>query len=585
MDAVITASGRDIGIDELRGVHIETSGRVAGNAAEVTALTARFAGGSVTGRGRVGIDGTSGTINLRWQRLDLATLMRPHCAVTSDRSRRPCADGSLDADWNAPRLDALRIRTESRLTALPVDSGSASRVPLDGSIALDVERQRLALRAEQTVGSVDDSGTIEPEDRERPEERKGREGRKVIDLGAHATVTVDIASSLDAGDLLRSPLSGAVRVNAPDLGELARLLSRGGILEASSLRGGTARGDFLVAGTFGAPRLDGSVEANDVRYGTLEPAALQTRVSLTPTDIGLDDIQATLGESSVHAQGRLQCRVRKNRWTVRGHAEKSRGARQRRAAARWRVDGALEAKGTMAALSAPQATATIAAKTLNAAGQQIDRLDADLRFIDRTLTIDRLCLEANLCENLANPENHREPADEQLALSAQRARPARSGASNLHGARGSNWPAHSVPCQTVMARSSCRSRRGCPASSTAKARSPTSAGAADWLLLAHAGPKSISVRSTPTSSPPAGASQATFAPRRWRSRQPARSVSIPTARSPCAAAGSRTISPTSRGGSDGRRHFRCPARRPSVSTSRAPAISCSTCASRPISID
>jgi outer membrane protein assembly factor BamA/autotransporter translocation and assembly factor TamB len=383
LNAAIAAKGREIGFDDLAGIQVETSGRISENVADLTSLNARFAGGSATGRGRVAVSGGTGAIKLEWQQLDLATLLRSMAGPNMGPQPAALASGWLDAQWEAPRLETLRVRSESRFTPLETSSGSGKgrhgqariRLPLDGSLSVDVDRERLSLRAETAV-IVDGTQAGEPSTDLRP--------RAVIEA----------ASRLDARDLLRSPLSGALQVNAPDLPGIARFLKRIGLVDAAALTGGGAQGAFALAGTIGNPRLDGSVDAHDVRYAGVSPATLHTRLAVTRTDLRLEDVRGRLSASSV--EGGLRLNIPSGRISGRFDAALT-GIGELATALKLPVpmDGTFDARAIISgSISSPHIAGAIAANGL-AAGQQIDRLDADVRLDDRVLAIDHLCLSAN----------------------------------------------------------------------------------------------------------------------------------------------------------------------------------------------
>jgi translocation and assembly module TamA len=401
VDVVMMAKGRDVGFDDLQGIQVETSARLAGSAAELTALTVRVAGGSVNGRGRMAVNAGTGTMTIDWRQLDLPTLI----GSALDRKIRPSpgsvATGSMTAQWTAPRLEALTVRGESRLIAAGTGAGAAgrrtktpARLPLEGSITLDIERRRLALRAESGIGESDGSDS---------------DGRKSRDTRTH--VRVDLTSTLDAADLPRSSLGGAIHVDAPDLAAAAGVLRRAGLTDAPALSAGMARATFALGGTFGDPRLDGNLEAHDVRYAGLNPATLRTRVSATRTEIRLDDIRGNLGDSSAH--GALRLNVASGR--IGGQIDAALNdftGLTTAAGLPVRVDGALD--GTVivsGSIRSPEVAGTMTSSGLAAGGQSIDQLQVDVRLENRAVVIDRLSIGVNAdTPNPENPANPRNPS-------------------------------------------------------------------------------------------------------------------------------------------------------------------------------
>ncbi len=384
LNAVVTARGRDVGFDNLAGIQVEASGRVAENVADLTSLTTRFAGGSATGHGRVTRDGGAGAIRVEWQQLQTATLLRSVAGPDLRAQPATVASGWLDAQWDAPRLETLRVRSESRFTPVETNTESVKgrhgqapiSLPLDGSMSVHVERQRLSLRAD--AAAIVDRSQV---------------GERSVDRRPRAVIEAE--SRLDARDLLRSSLRGVLHVTALDLPGIARFLTRIGIVDAAALAAGEAQGAFALAGTIGDPRLDGSVDARDLRYAALSPATLHARVAVTSTDVRLEDVRGSLSVNSV--EGRLRLNIPSGKISGQFNASLN-GVGEVARALQLPVpmDGSFDARAIVSgSIGSPHIAAAVAASKLAAAGQQIDRLDADIRLDNRVVAIDRLCLSAN----------------------------------------------------------------------------------------------------------------------------------------------------------------------------------------------
>src|SRR5207247_698808 len=145
--------------------------------------------------------------------------------------------------------------------------------------------------------------------------------------------------------------------------------------------GGSAIGDFVVGGTLAAPRIDGTLDANDVRYDAVGPAAIHSRLSASRTEVAVDDLQATLGANSAHGRGRVSLASEKidGRFDAAlKHVSRLAGA----VALPIDITGTLDASATLSgSLTAPSVAATVTTKNLVAASQQIDRLEADARLV------------------------------------------------------------------------------------------------------------------------------------------------------------------------------------------------------------
>jgi outer membrane protein assembly factor BamA/autotransporter translocation and assembly factor TamB len=365
-----TATGNDIRADSLRGIRVEAAGQVAGDTADITSLTARVAGGSLSGRGKTLLTGNEGDVRLEWQQLDLATLLQP--VLGDELVVRPSASasGSLDARWSAPGIETLGLQAETRLTALRVDAKApstnqrstkiAASLPLDGSIALNVQRQEWKLRTEQDVDGS---------------------GRVVADLGGR----------VDFNDPSRSSLAGEAHLSSPDLSRLAATLTRTGLGGLPAGLKGSTRADFSAGGTIGAPMLEGTVDADDVRYASLPSATLHTRASITTATIRLEEIEGRAGQSS--ARGRASLTM--DTGAIDGTFQASLNDLTELSdvfPSPVRPEGSLVLDGTLSGSTrAPRVDATIGTMTgLTAAGQRIDRLEADLLLAGRSIDVRRL---------------------------------------------------------------------------------------------------------------------------------------------------------------------------------------------------
>ena len=235
--ADIILSGRDLTLGRLHDMQLETSARIRQNTADIAAIRLQAAGGSITGHGQMTLNASSGRIEIGWNEIDLGRLVDATAGGDLPVLPSAVAAGSLDAVGAARRLDSFRLRSESRLAARGADAaapdgrGSAGRLPLEGAVSLQVDRGRLTIRAEQAIGEAP-GGSGEPQP---------------VATDRRARATIDIAATLDGNELARSPIGGVIRLNAADLGDVARRLTQAGIVDAHLLQAGTMRSEFSLA--------------------------------------------------------------------------------------------------------------------------------------------------------------------------------------------------------------------------------------------------------------------------------------------------------------------------------------------------
>ena len=376
----LTVAARDLSVAGSRPITVDATARVSGDAAEITTLTARVADGSLTGRGRASLGRGPGSMSLSWQQLDLATLLEPF--LGSSMTIRPAArlNGSLEASWATPRLEAVTLRGESRMRARD-DASTASAIrnprsairnprsairsdlPLDGSIALDLQGRRWTLRADQTIDGS-------------------------------ARVSGEVGGILDTRDLWRSTLAGAFHTAAVDLARLSRTLGRAGLGGISSTLGGEAQAGVTLTGTLGAARMEGTVDAHDVQYATLRGVAVHTRIAVTRAEVQLDQLEVRLGENT--ARGRARLVPGSGRLDVEFDALLGNVAMLSSALpAVVDPEGSLEITGNVSgSWTTPRVAAHLTTAGLTAAGQRADRLEGDVSVDGRTIFIDHVRIES-----------------------------------------------------------------------------------------------------------------------------------------------------------------------------------------------
>ncbi len=356
--AVLTIAGQDISAAGLHGVNVQATGRLAGDTAELSTFTAHVARGTFTAHGQASLAARTGAIRADWHRLDLSMLMRQLLrGVSVQLAAR--VDGSLDAQWSAPSVDALRVQSSARLIGPDGDAGSA--LPIEGTIELALQQQRWTLRVDHT-----------------------------LDHNARATAAVE--GTLSGPNVSRSSLSGDLHVSAPDLARLAGMLARARLVATPLAISGAAQGDFALDGTIGEPRLEGTLDASELRYESVGPATLHARATATRAAARLDDIEGRLGESSAHGRVSLTIDTRR----LDGQLDVSlknltmlSGALPPAA----RPEGTLDVRASLSgSQTSPRLDATVTSDGLAVEGQHVDRADAHLRTIGSAITIDQLRL-------------------------------------------------------------------------------------------------------------------------------------------------------------------------------------------------
>src|SRR4029077_14994752 len=113
---------------------------------EVTNVRARLGGGEVAGGARASFDG-AGTLHLTWERLELSDLLPRLIANAPGVLPSSQAAGSLDAQWTAPNLDALRLTMNGRLRGNRAPNRRTD-VPVDATVKLALRDRKFTVSAE-----------------------------------------------------------------------------------------------------------------------------------------------------------------------------------------------------------------------------------------------------------------------------------------------------------------------------------------------------------------------------------------------------------------------------------------------------
>jgi outer membrane protein assembly factor BamA/autotransporter translocation and assembly factor TamB len=354
---------------------VRLTGPLAKPAIELTSLTSEVAGGSITASGKLTIDGP-GELRAGWNQLDLPFLVNSVLGsaagaergdgVSAERVRGSGApglsyvpadriSGSLDARWNAPQLEHVHLTADTNAIDAAGNAAGSAKVEL-----------------KETHYSASASA--------------------VAALGAR--VTGAVRGTLNASDLMRSPIGGTVDLEASDASRVMRELVQAKLVrEAPPLRG-SAAGAFTVGGTFRAPSLDGSLNGA-VQYALLPSTTFATRASITASDIGLADIEAKLADSVVRGAVQLKVASGEIGGGLTGSARLKDLASMAQAPPTLPIDGTLNLSATLSgSLERPGIALRTTGNDLDIAGQRIDRLTAEARVAGPEIAIERVVVES-----------------------------------------------------------------------------------------------------------------------------------------------------------------------------------------------
>jgi outer membrane protein assembly factor BamA/autotransporter translocation and assembly factor TamB len=318
---------------------------------DLTALHASIAGGSITAKGRVSIDGP-GSVRAEWKRVDVPSLVDIALGPSTRWSPAARLDGSLTAQWTTPDLDHVQVTADSRASG---DAAGATRVEL---------------RGRQFTLAIDDLAA----------------------LGARATAAID--GTLNTADFSQSTIRGSVDVKAEDAAKLTRALVQAGLIQSAPAIRGTTSAAFTVGGTFAAPSLDGSLNGA-VQYESLPQTSFSARASISRDEANLREIDARLADSSVRGAVRWTSASNNIDGMLTGSLPLKTLHEVAAAIPRTLpLDGSVDFSAALSgSLAAPRIAVHAAGNGLDVAGERIDRLTADARISGPEVAVDTLLLE------------------------------------------------------------------------------------------------------------------------------------------------------------------------------------------------
>ena len=337
------------------GVH------VTGTDVVLTNLTARVGGGEITGNGQTQ-SGGAGSLHLAWRDVSLPALLDRVLTKPPRVLPASVASGTLDAEWSSPTVEALLVNMHGSLAGRAVKE-KPSDPPIDAALALELRGRRWKLTADRVEG-----------------------------LGARAAAS--LGGVLDASDVNRSTLTGTLRAQTTDDREWMRALVRQGWLDAAPPVSGSASVDLAASGTLGAPSLAGNAAAT-VQYDALPAATLRAHASAAADAIALDGVDARM--AGVSARGGVRWSIRSDAIVGTFNGDLPLAALSDISSSVPRslaLGGSVEVTTTVSgSIAQPRAAIRAAGRSLQVAGQKIDRLDAEARVTAQDVTVDRVLLE------------------------------------------------------------------------------------------------------------------------------------------------------------------------------------------------
>ena len=342
------------------GMTLESRATVSTGAAVVESLRLTVAGGEVLATGRfAGGEVEPSAADVRWRNVDAGVLAR--AAAPLPFRIASVSDGSLHAEWNGADVPGARARMSAELRA---GATQGRALPISGSVDLAVADRRWTLAATPAVPGA-----------------------------AHLTVRAGGALS-DA--LSASTLTGRAAVDVTDLARMRQHLTAIDVVPAEgTLVAGTAAGRFDLSGTLASPRAVGTIESNDMRVATAEPAVVFARLDASRQRAAVDDLRISIGSNVIRGNAGLRLPANSMAGTFTADLQDLATAAFL-LPKQWRPQGSARVSATLAGtLAAPTIDVSATSDAIQVAGQSMRSLSATGRLSEGVATLRTLELSQN----------------------------------------------------------------------------------------------------------------------------------------------------------------------------------------------
>lgn len=356
LSTTVNFSGDGVSWASLRSAALtgKTTVSVEGIAIESASLRSSY--GSASGSGWVPF-GEAGDANaqVKWQDFDAPTALQ---SVYPAARPRPAAriTGNLEMAWPAGGGAIKFMRVENVARAISAGRGALS---ISGRLSLNAENDRWRARHDHQLASL-------------------------------LRVSGDLRGQLSR-EFMDSTVSGPATVTTSDLAAAVTRLAAAGLRVPLALQRarGALHADLQLAGTLRAPRVAALLEGTTVYIGPIGPAELESRAAFDRHRAQVDALEVRIGANVLRGAGTVNF----DSGALAGDFDLSLedlsqfGLKLPEA---WRPAGTLIATGRIGGvIASPRVGGHISGDAIAIAGQQFERLDADLRFESDALILEQ----------------------------------------------------------------------------------------------------------------------------------------------------------------------------------------------------
>ena len=358
MRATARLDGQDLTVERLNrlGLKAEITYDAAAARVQIASFNLASPAGTIQGKSSVALNTGAGesTLNAAFRGLDLTQLSRTFQLPARIASS---AAGELAAHWPALAFDQA---------------------------AGDASLRLMAAQAEPARDVVPVSGAIQA---------KAAGNRVVVGISALTVLHAHATGQLTLVD--RRALSGAVRLDAPDLTAAIAGAEKWVGQSLGTPVGGALSADAVLSGTLQKPGAAVTFSSDNLQVGTLSGIALHAAVNYSPSQLGIQDSVVEWQNQQIAASGSIGLKGAAPPVALQAHASALSIAALLAAAGRQDlpISGTVSLDATVGGTTQhPQAHVNIAAADLAAYHEAIGSLTAEAGFGDSLLTVTQLRL-------------------------------------------------------------------------------------------------------------------------------------------------------------------------------------------------
>ncbi|MPY90131.1 MAG: BamA/TamA family outer membrane protein [Luteitalea sp.] len=369
----VDLSSDSLAYDGLEDIRLQSRASIEPARVTIKHLQAAVGNGRLDARGTVGLDrNVRSQLDSTWRGLDVGALVSsfagrlPVQLVTEARGTARIDGPALDwTDWRVS-VHATLTPTTSAQPGQSRPQATAARLPLGGTLAVDIAKRRWSVVPDLSAEGLS---------------VRGQAGGELWSARSED----DARSTAASAD---GSLSGRLTLHAVDI---ARLLDETNVVLPGEERiDGSLDARVDLGGSLQKPRVGWTFTSRDLVSSSLGAAQLDARGTAATRGATVDDIRLAVAENTLVGRAAVSFATRRVDGSFRADVPEI-ATLARAMPARWRPTGTLKMTGRLAGTTTrPALDVAIASSNLQANGQRLDSLNAQLHLTPSAVRIERL---------------------------------------------------------------------------------------------------------------------------------------------------------------------------------------------------